>query len=58
MELLLTGSMPIVNYPYILFCDKAEFTYDGVSSTHNSHFWSEVNPPFYNQKQFSAALIQ
>jgi hypothetical protein len=33
-----TGPMPIENCPYISFCDKAEFTCDGVKNTPNSHF--------------------
>jgi len=29
---------------YILFTDKAQFNWDGVNNTHNSHVWADENP--------------
>jgi len=31
--------------PHILFADEAQFSRHGVNNMHNSHSWSEVNPP-------------
>jgi hypothetical protein len=31
-------------YRYILFSDKAQFTWDGINNTCNSHVWAELNP--------------
>jgi hypothetical protein len=31
-------------YRYILFSDEAQFTWDGINNTHNSHVWAELNP--------------
>jgi hypothetical protein len=31
-------------YRYILFSDEAQFTWDGINNTRNSHVWAKLNP--------------
>jgi len=41
---------------YILFTDEAQLNRDGVNNTHNSHVWTDENPPRHCGKQLSTTF--